>query len=143
MPEFWTILRILFSLLFTVCSLYVTQFIKAVEEKKCPLSEGLYVSNGKLCSSLLMIIGAINIFVPINKFVANIPVIGSSYVLLFILLLFLTLFIVKRIVVNLAESENKKCNVKHYKSFMIFINERSMMELIYLTLILSILFFYV
>ena len=143
MLELWTILRIIFSLIFSLCSLYIIQFIKAVEEKKCPLSEGLYVSNGKLCSSLLMIVGVINIFLPINKFVANIPVIGSSYVLLFILILFLTLIMVKRIVVNLAESENKKCNVKLYKSFINFMNERSVMELIYITLILSILFFYI
>lgn len=142
MPEIWTILRIVFSIIFTLCSLYITQFIKAVEEKKCPISEGLYVSNGKLCSSLLMIIGVINIFLPINKFVATLPVIGSSYVLLFILLLFLELFMVKRIVVNLAESENRKCNVKSYRSFISFINDRSISEMIYFTLLTSIIFFY-
>ena len=89
-----------------------------------------------------MIIGVINIFIPINKFISNIPIIGSSYVLLFILILFLTLFIVKRIVNNIAEKENKKCNIKSYKSFISFVNDRSIMEIIYVTLILSILFFY-
>lgn len=143
MFEWWTILRIIFSLIFTLLSLYITQFINAIEEKKCPLSKSLYISNGKLCSTLLMLIGAINIFVPINKFVANIPVIGSSYVLLFILILFMTLFILKRIVGNLAESENKKCNVKTYKSLIYFINDRSMSEMIYFTLLISIIFFYI
>jgi hypothetical protein len=143
MFEWWTILRIVFSLIFTFICLYITKFINAIEAKKCPLSKSLYISNGKLCSSLLMLIGAINIFMPINKFVANIPVIGSSYVLLFILILFIKLFILKRIVSNLSESENKKCNVKTYKSLIYFINERSIQEMIYFTLIISIIFFYI
>ena len=143
MFELWTILRIIFSLIFTLISLYLTQFITAIQETKCPLAKGLYISNGKLFSSLLMIIGFINIFLPINKFVANIPVIGSSYILLFILTLFITLFILKRIVFNLGESENKKCNVKNYKSLINFVNDRSIQEIIYLTLILSIIFFYI
>ena len=142
MFELITILRIIFSLIFTVICLYITQFVTAVGEKKCPLSKGLYVSNGKLFSSLLMIVGFINIFIPINKFLSSIPIIGSTYILIFTLLLFINFFILKRIVSNLAESENKKCNVKTYKSLVSFVNDRSIQEIVYFTLIISIIFFY-
>jgi hypothetical protein len=145
MFELFTILRIIFSILFTLLCLYFTQFITAVGEKKCPLSKSLYISNGNLLSSLLMIIAVINIFIPINKFLATIPILGSSYILIFILVLFTTFFILKRIVSNLDEDENTQCKSKLYKSYkslIDFINNRSITECIYATFILSILFFY-
>jgi len=92
-----------------------------------------------------MVIGAINIFMPINKYLSNIPILGSSYILLFILALFVTFFILKRIVSNLDEAENTKCKnktYKTYKSLANFIDDRSITECIYFTLIISILFFY-
>ncbi len=142
MIEKWTILRIVFSLIITLVSIYITQFISAVGEKKCEFAKSLYVSNGKLISSLLMVIGVINIFMPINKFLSNIPILGSSYVLLFIVMLFTLLFILKRIVSNINEPENKKCNVKNYKSLMEFIDDRSITECMFYTFIISIIFFY-
>jgi len=145
MFELFTILRILFSIIFTLICLYFTQFITFIGDTKCPLSKSLYISNGKLLSSLLMVIGAINIFMPINKYLSNIPILGSSYILLFILALFVTFFILKRIVSNLDEAENTKCKnktYKTYKSLANFIDDRSITECIYFTLIISILFFY-
>ena len=142
MFELFTILRIIFSILFTVICLYFTQFITSIEDIKCPFSKSLYISNGKLLSSILMIVGVINIFIPINKFLANIPILGSSYILLFILILFTTFFILKRIVSNINEPENKKCKDTSYKSLRTFINDRSITECIYFTLIISIFFFY-
>ena len=145
MLSLWTILRIIFSIVFTLLCLYLTQFITEISEKKCPLASSLYISNGKLLCSLLIVIGIINIFIPINTFLASIPILGSSYILLFILVLFTTFFILKRIVSNLYESENKSCMVKiskSYKSLTKFINNRSITECIYFTFILSILFFY-
>jgi len=145
MFDLFTILRILFSILFTLICLYFIQFITSVGENKCPLSKSLYISNGILLTSLLMIIGVINIIMPINKYLSNIPILGSSYILLFILALFATFFILKRIVSNLNEDENKKCRnktYKTYKSLTQFIDNRSITECIYFTLIISILFFY-
>ena len=138
----WTILRIIISLTITMCSMYITQYITAIGDRKCELAKSLYVSNGKLLSSLLMLISVVNIFMPVNKFLSNIPIIGSSYVFLFIVLLFMLLFILKRIVVNLDEPENKKCIVKNYKSFTNFISNRSYAECSYITIIISVVFFY-
>ena len=142
MFEYLTLLRIVFSLSFGFIFLYITQFITKVEKSKCPLSNSLYISNGKLLSSLLMLFGFINTFIPINKIIYNIPVIGSSYVLIFVGILFGILFIIKRIADNLNEDENKKCKKKEYKYLIDFINNRSINECFIFTIITSIVFFY-
>lgn len=142
MFEYLTLLRIVFSLSFGFIFLYVTQFITKVEKSKCPLSNSLYISNGKLLSSLMMLFGFINTFIPINKIIYNIPVIGSSYVLIFVAILFGILFIIKRIADNLNEDENKKCKKKEYKYLIDFINNRSINECFIFTIITSIVFFY-
>jgi len=138
----WTILRIFFSLVITMCSMYITQYITAIGDRKCELAKSLYISNGKLLSSLLMFISVVNIFMPVNKFLSTIPIIGSSYVFLFILLLFMLLFILKRIVINLNEPENKKCNDKNYKSLTHFIDDISYVQCCYITIIIAVVFFY-
>ena len=138
----WTILRIIFSLIITMCSMYITQYITAIGDRKCGLAKSLYISNGKLLSSLLMLVSVVNMFMPINKFLSNIPIIGSSYVLLFILLLFMLLFILKRIVNNLGETANKKCNIKEYKSFTNFVSNISYVQCCYITIIIYVIFFY-
>ena len=112
MFEFITIARILFSLLFSLIFLYVFQFITEVGKKKCPLASSLYISNGKLFGGILIMIGLINIILPINKFIYNIPVIGTSYVFIIMLLIFVMFFVLKRIISNLQEDENKKCRTK-------------------------------
>ena len=142
MFEYLTLLRIVFSLSFGFIFLYITQFITKVEKSKCPLSNSLYISNGKLLSSLLMLFGFINTFIPINKIIYNIPVIGSSYVVIFVTILFGILFIIKRIADNLNEDENKKCKKKEYKYLIDFINNRSINECFIFTIITSIVFFY-
>ena len=140
MFEFFTIIRILFSILFSLTYLYVSQFISEIGKKKCPLASSLYISNGKLLSSLLMLFGFINAFIPINKIIYNIPVIGSSYVLIFVGVLFGILFIIKRIADNLNEPENKKCKKKEYKFLIDFINNRSINECFLFTIIISIVY---
>lgn len=142
MFEFITIARILFSIVFSLTFLYVSQFITEVGKTKCPLASSLYISNGKLFGGILIIIGLINIILPINKFIYSIPVIGSGYVFIIMLLIFIMFFVLKRIISNLQEDENKKCRTKHYKSLRDFIENRSIAECIYITVVISIVFFY-
>jgi len=142
MFEFITIARILFSLVFSLTFLYLSQFITEVGKKKCPLSSSLYISNGKLFGGILIMIGLINIILPINKFIYNIPIIGTSYVFIIMILIFVMFFVLKRIISNLQEDENKKCRTKNYKRLRDFIENRSIGECIYITVAISIVFFY-
>ena len=139
----WTILRIIYSLIFAFACSYISNFIQAIEHKKaCPLSEGWRITNGLLLSSVLMIIGSINIFFPASKLLASIPIIGSSYVLIFVLSVFMLLFIINRLSINIKEKNNSKCNIKDYDTIVNFFNNRSTLECIYITIVISILFFY-
>jgi hypothetical protein len=143
MFSFWSILRIIYSLIFTIIFIYFTQFISAIEEKKkCPLSEGWRITNGKIGASLLMIIGLVNIFIPASKFLSTLPIVGSSYVLFFVLLLFGELIIINRLSINIDESDNSKCKLKGYDMIINFFSNISFTECIYYTVIISVIFFY-
>jgi protein-S-isoprenylcysteine O-methyltransferase Ste14 len=143
--SFWTILRIIYSLLFTIACGYISNFIQAIEaKKKCPLSEGWRITNGKILSSLLMIIGTINVFIPASKFLSTLPIIGSSYVLLFVLAVFVLLFIMNRLSINISERDDRKCKISGYgyDEVIEFFNNRNVMECIYITVGVSVIFFY-
>jgi hypothetical protein len=143
MFSFFTILRIIYSLIFTLLFIYFTKFISAIEnKKKCALSEGWRITNGKVLSSLLMIVGIVNIFVPANKFLSTLPIIGSSYILLFSLALFGDLFIIYRLSKNIDESDDSKCKIKGYDTIIDFFSTKSMADCIYYTIIATIIFFY-
>ena len=143
MFSIWSILRIIYSIIFTIMSIYFTQFITAIEEKKkCSLSEGWRITNGKIIGSLLMIVGLINIFVPASKFLSTLPIIGSSYVLIFVLALFGEFFIINRLAINISESDNSKCKLKGYDMIIDFFSNKTFMECIYFTIGVSIIFFY-
>ena len=143
MFSFFTIVRILFSLLFTLLCIYFTQFITALEnKKKCPLSKGWRITNGKLLSSALMIVGIVNVFIPANKFLSTLPLIGSTYVLVFALLLYGILFIINRLSKNIDESDNSKCKLKGFDTLLDFFTSKTIMDCIYFTIIITIVFFY-
>lgn len=139
----WTIARVIYSLIFTICCSYISNFINKIEEKKkCPLAEGWRITNGKIISSLLIIIGTINIFIPASKLLSTIPIIGSSYVLIFVLAVFMLVFIINRLCINITEREDSKCNIKGYDYIINFFKDTTIMECIYMTIIISIIFFY-
>ncbi len=144
--SFWSILRILYSLLFAISCRYIHNFIQTIENNaKCPLSEGWRITNGKLLSSILMVIAVINIFIPASKFLSTLPIIGSSYILLFVLSLFLVLFIINRLSINILDRKDKKdnkCNVKGFDIILNYFSESTTLECIYITIIISIFFFY-
>ena len=143
MFSFFTILRIIYSLVFALMCMYFTQFINAIEKKKkCDLSEGWRIANGKLLGSLLMLVGIVNIFVPANKFLSTLPIIGSSYILLFALALFGELFIINRLSKNIDESDNSKCKLKGFDTLLDFFTSKTIMDCIYFTIIITIVFFY-
>ena len=143
MFSFWTILRIIYSLLFTAINIYITQFIKGIEDKKnCELATGWRITNGKVISSLLMIVGLINIFVPASKFLSTLPIIGSSYVLVFVLALLGELFIVNRLSINIDEDETSKCKPKGFDMLIKYFRSKTFFECVIITVIMSILFFY-
>ena len=139
----WSILRIIYSLIFTLMCIYFTQFISSIEEKKkCPLSEGWRITNGKILGSLLTIVGLVNIFIPASKFLSTLPIIGSSYVVIFVLALFGELFIINRLAINIDESDNSRCTIKGYDMLINYFSNTTFTQCVYYTIIISVIFFY-
>ena len=144
----WTILRIIFSIIFTLSILYLYGFINDIgNNEECYLSDGWRITNGKLFTTLLVFIGAINIIIPASKFLSGLPIIGSGYVLLFVGILFMTLFIVNRLAINITEDkhyddENNICYNDKYSIIINWFSNRSILECLYLTILLSMIFFY-
>ena len=89
-----------------------------------------------------MIIAGINICMPASKFLSTIPIIGSSYILLFVLAVFLLLFIITRLSINITESTDAKCKIKGYDLILNYFNDKTTVDCIYITIIISIIFFY-
>lgn len=139
----WSILRVIYSLAFCIGFAYLGNYIKAIEfNSVCPLSSGWRITNGKMLSSILMIIGGINIFCPASKFLSTLPIIGSSYVLLFVLGVFMNIFIVNRLAVNINERNDSICKMKTYSWINNFFASKSVADCIYYTLGISVVFFY-
>jgi hypothetical protein len=139
----WSILRIIYSLAFCIGFAYLGNYIKAIEANDvCPLSSGWRITNGKMLSSIMMVIGAVNVFCPASKFLSTLPIIGSSYVLLFVLGVFMDLFIINRLAVNLEEREDSLCTIKGYSWITDFFANKGVSDCIYYTLGISIVFFY-
>ncbi len=139
-----TILRFIFSILFALTNIYFSNFIKAIEnKKKCELSKGWKITNGKILSSLLIIIGFVNAFIPANKWFSNIPFIGSSYMIIFILSLFINIYIVNRLAINVNDNQKYKCNIKGYDMLINSFTKIGFLECMYITIGISIVFFYI
>lgn len=140
----WNILRIIYSLAFCIGFAYLGNYIKAIESNgsACSLSSGWRITNGKMLSSIMMIIGGVNVFCPASKFLSTLPIIGSSYVVLFVLGVFMNLFIINRLAINLEEDGESLCKIKGYGWITDFFSSKGVSDCIYYTLGISIVFFY-
>ena len=101
---------------------------------------GLYHKYGRFIHNIRQKI--INIFIPASKFLSTLPIIGSSYVLIFVLALLGELFIVNRLSINIDEDDNKKCKPKGFDMLINYFSSKTFFECVIITVILSILFFY-
>jgi hypothetical protein len=139
----WNILRIIYSIAFCIGFAYLGNYIKAIEfNTSCPLSSGWRISNGKMLSSILMVIGGVNVFCPASKFLSTLPIVGSSYVVLFVLGVFMNLFIINRLAINLEEEEYSQCKIKGYGWITDFFANKGISDCIYYTLGITVVFFY-
>lgn len=139
----WTILRIIYSLIFTIGCNYTIKYLKTIKEnEECPLFDNWKTNNGLLAASLLLVIGAINIFIPVSNFLSKLPIIGSSYVMLFVMILFLLTFALNRLAININERDDSKCKMKTFVSFSEFWENRTFLEDVYITVGISMIFLY-
>lgn len=139
----FTILRIIFNGIFAFCSLQASRAVLHIEkQKKCPCSKGWKISTTKPLSSLFFVISIINIFISANNILSQIPLVGSSYALLFLLCLFMELLALSRLAKCLQDEENNNCDIKGYEPLFKFFQQLTIIECSYISIILTIIFFY-
>lgn len=138
------ILRLILSLAILIFCIVVNGLLSNLEkQKKCPCNSGWRIINGKLFSMMLAVIAGINLFMPASKFLSSLPLVGSAYILFFMLMVFIILFILIRLSKELETPDCKKCKVDMYKPLIIFFRNRSVAECVYFTIIITVIFFYV
>lgn len=147
---FWTLARIIYSLAFAVICWYIYGFLETINQNRdCPLADNWRVSNGKLIASLLIAVALVNVVIPASKFISTLPIIGSSYVLLFVLAVFMLVFMVNRLSVNImddpddeSDNEYSECYLEDYSMLLEWFSDLSFMNDIVITVIVCMIFFY-
>jgi hypothetical protein len=143
MFSIFTIIRIIFNGIFAFSSLQASRAVTHIEKQTdCPCSKGWKISTAKPLSSLFFVISIINIFVSANNILSQIPLIGSSYALIFLLCLFMELFTMSRLAKCLQDEENSDCDIKGHEPLFKFFQQRSITECAYISIVLTIIFFY-
>jgi len=111
-------MRIVIHSILTLIFLFANGFINRIaknDPETCPSARGWRIVNGKFISSILFFASLVNIFIPVNTFINSIPIIGSSGILLHILLTLILAYIINSLCRQLNEPENAGC--KHIDGF--------------------------
>ena len=102
------IVHSILSLIFLIANAFINKLAKN-DPDICPCASGWRIVNGKFISSVLFIVSVINIFIPVNTFINNIPLIGSGGIILHIFFNLILFYIINSLCRQLNEPENAKC----------------------------------
>jgi len=81
------------------------------KQPNCPCGEGWRIENGIIVSNLLILVSAANILISINKLFYKIPLIGTAYMGLYGLCIFMLLYILSSISHELDDGKCKECKI--------------------------------
>jgi hypothetical protein len=104
------IVNILLILFCCSLNLYLNDVKKS---KNCPLNKDWRLNNGITLLNLLFAITVINLFLPLHNFLYALPLIGSWYIFIFAIWIFIILYIVtyisNQIKENIEDTRYNKC----------------------------------
>lgn len=81
------------------------------KQPNCPCNSGWRIENGIIISNLLILVCILNLFISVNKFLYRIPLIGTAYMGLYGLFIFMLLYILSSISHELDDEKCKECNI--------------------------------
>lgn len=135
--------RIVLSSLFVGFCLMTNHFFNTIKKiNDCPCNKGWKISNGIILTNIFMIVNMFNLILPINKLLYSIPLIGSSYMFLYGLFLFLILYIVMSVVHELKKEECKSCRVDSINTIYNLFKDTTIQHCTYSTILLVIIGFW-
>lgn len=100
----------------TIFSAMTNLFLnKLKDQPNCPCNGGWRIENGVLLANTLLIISILNIPMPFNRVLYTVPLLGTTYMVLFLLLIASLLYILISISNELKEEKCKSCKLNDIK----------------------------
>ena len=121
--------RIILNTAFLLCQIFIYKFLAALEDQgdACPCSSGWKLAQAKLFTNIMVLLNLVNIFVPLNRGLHNIPIVGGSISLIYLVMLGGELCLVYSICKELATPNCKDCLVEGYGDITAFFQRQSML----------------
>jgi hypothetical protein len=131
----------LFYIFIISANLYIYKFIKSLESQpNCPAN--WKSTNLRLLSQLGICIGIINLFMPCNTTLYKIPIIGTGFSLLILLITVMQILTLYWFCKELTTDYKDKCVLDRYTNFTKKINEMSFKYIFWIAIGISIALLY-
>ena len=132
--------RIILNVAFLLCQIFIYKFLAALEDQgdACPCSSGWKLAQAKLFTNILVLLNVVNIFVPLNRALHNIPIVGGSISLIYLVMLGGELCLVYSICKELSKPICRDCEVDGYEKVVAFFQGQSMLACLGYAVIASI-----
>lgn len=135
--------RIIISICLIIFSILVNYFLNTLKKQKdCPCNKGWRITNGVIISNFFLLANLINLILPVNKVFSGIPLLGSIYMGIYGLLIFLLLYIISSISNELKTEKCKSCNLDSIQILYSVFKDSEIKNCIYATIILVVISFW-
>lgn len=135
--------RLGISVSFVLFSLLTNQYLNTIKKlENCPCNKGWKIENGIILSNVFLLINLLNLIIPINKMIYSMPLIGSSYMFIYGIILFVILFIITNVAIELKKEECKDCKIDSIKYMYDLFKDMTIKNCIYATILLVIIGFW-
>lgn len=139
------LLKICFYIGFIGFNIFVFNFVKSLQSQKdCLCNNDWKPENLKLVSQFGIVLGIINLVLPLNKTLYTIPIISSVVSILLLALVFMKLFTIARYSHTLNNNEQckKTCNISGYETVTNLASKLSIMNILIISFGLTIMLLY-
>lgn len=107
-------------------------------QPNCPCGEGWRVENGIIIANLLILVSIANLIISLNKIIYKIPLIGTAYMGLYGLFIFMLLYILSSISHELDDGKCKECKIENVNMLYTYFKDINYKSCLYATFIIII-----
>ena len=136
--------RIIINTAFFVCQILLYRFLATIEDQgdSCPCSSGWKLAQAKLFTNIMVLLNLVNIFVPLNRGLHNIPIVGGSISIIYLVMLGGELCLVYSICKELEKPVCRDCEIDGYERIVEFFQNQSMIACLGYAIVASIIQLY-
>ena len=137
-------LRIIINSIFLLGQIILYRFLQTLEDQgdDCPCSSGWKLAQSKLIANIMVLLNVVNIAIPLNRGLHNIPLVGGSISLIYLILLVSELCLIYSISKELTKPICRYCDVGDYNYVAEFFQSQSVLACIGYAIVASIIQLY-